>query len=91
MSNNVYITNLSAVLPNQPVSNQQMEQVLGQVGEHRSRAKSLILRSNKIKSRHYAIDPLTGLYNYTNASLAAAALKGLFSDNDVSNIDNYIM
>ncbi|NRA71323.1 MAG: beta-ketoacyl-ACP synthase III [Gammaproteobacteria bacterium] len=90
MSNNVYITNLSAVLPNQPVSNQQMEQVLGQVGEHRSRAKSLILRSNKIKSRHYAIDPLTGLYNYTNASLAAAAVKGLFSDNDVSNIDTLV-
>lgn len=91
MNNQVYINNLSAVLPNAPVSNSQMEQLLGQIAGQRSRAKSVILRSNKIKSRHYAIDPETGEYNYTNASLAASAVKGLFNSNeDLSSIDTLV-
>jgi len=79
MENAVYINNLHAVLPNSPVNNKEMEVVLGEVGGQRSRAKPVILRSNQIKNRHYAIDPQTGEYNYTNASLAAEAVKGLFT------------
>ena len=80
MENAVYINNLHAVLPNKPVSNKEMEAVLGEVGGQRSRAKPVILRSNQIKSRYYAIDPSNGEYNYTNASLAADAVRGLFTD-----------
>ncbi|MEL0602809.1 beta-ketoacyl-ACP synthase III [Pseudoalteromonas undina] len=79
MENAVYINNLHAVLPNRPVSNKEMEVVLGEVGGQRSRAKPVILRSNQIKTRYYAIDPETGEYNYTNASLAADAVRGLFN------------
>lgn len=81
MENAVYINNLHAVLPNNPVSNKEMEVVLGEVGGQRSRAKPVILRSNQIKNRYYAIDPQTGEYNYTNASLAADAVRGLFTAN----------
>lgn len=81
----VYINQISAVLPNAPVSNGDMEKVLGKVGGQRSRAKSVILRSNKIKSRHYGIDPETGEYNYTNAFLSAEAVRGLFQDQQQLN------
>ncbi len=57
MTNSVYINDIAAFLPNDPVANSEIESVLGQVGDHPSRAKKLILRSNKIKSRYYAIDP----------------------------------
>ncbi len=89
--NSVYINRLTAVMPNEPVSNADMEKVLGQVGEQRSRAKSVILRSNKIKSRHYGIDATTGKFNYTNASLAAEAVNNLLPDSsELAQIDTLV-
>jgi 3-oxoacyl-[acyl-carrier-protein] synthase III len=76
----VYITKTSAFLPNPPVANEAMEGILGQVGERPSRARRLILRSNQILNRHYAIDPVTGKHNYTNAQLNATAVRNLFDD-----------
>ena len=73
----VYINRISAFLPHEPVSNEQMEQRLGQVGARPSRARKLVLHSNGICSRHYAIDPQTLQPTYTNAQLAAAAIRGL--------------
>lgn len=73
----VYITDISVQLPNAPVDNDNMERVLGQVGSRPSRARRLILRSNGIRSRHYAIDPATGKPTHTNAQLTAAAVRGL--------------
>lgn len=64
-------------MPNSPVSNDNMEAMLGQVGERPSRVRPLILRSNKIKSRYYAIDPETGATTHTNAELTAAAVREL--------------
>ncbi len=78
--NDVYITNMAAFLPNDPVGNDDMERVLGQVGSRPSRARRMILRSNGIKSRHYALDPATGAFTHTNAQLAAEAIRGLRSD-----------
>lgn len=79
MSNSaVYITRTASFLPNDPVSNEDMEKVLGQVGDRPSRARRMILRSNGIRQRYYAIDPATGKHNYTNAQLAAEAVKKLF-------------
>lgn len=77
---NVYITKSAAFLPNEPVSNDQMESILGQVGQRPSRARKMILRSNQIKTRYYAIDPATGEHNYSNAQLAAEAIKRLAGD-----------
>lgn len=77
---NVYINKISAFLPNEPINNQSMEQVLGQVGDKPSRARAIILKSNGIKYRHYAIDPQTRQTTHSNAQLAAKAIKLLFSD-----------
>ena len=73
----VYITHISAFLPNDPVPNDAMEGVLGMVGDRPSRARRLILRSNGIKQRYYAIDPATGRATHTNAQLTGAAVRGL--------------
>jgi len=75
MTNSVYINDIAAFLPNEPVDNSEIEAVLGQVGDRPSRAKKLILRSNKIKSRHYAIDKESGDMTHTNAQIAAGAIK----------------
>ena len=75
-----YITRSSVCLPNAPVENDQVEAILGQVGERPSRARRVVQRSNGIRLRYYVIDPATGKPNYTNASLTAAAVKGLVHD-----------
>jgi 3-oxoacyl-[acyl-carrier-protein] synthase-3 len=72
---NAYITALAAFLPNAPVDNDHMEAVLGMVGGRPSRARRMILRSNGIRTRHYALDPATGQTTHTNAQLAAQAVR----------------
>lgn len=72
-----YITRSSVCLPNAPVENDRVEAILGQVGGRPSRARRVVQRSNGIRRRYYVIDPATGEPNFTNASLTAAAVKGL--------------
>jgi len=85
---NVYINNIEVFLPNEAVDNENIEKVLGQVGERPSRAKRLILRSNKIKTRYYAIDPKTRKPTHTNAQLTANAINKLSSDSfDLNAVD----
>lgn len=79
--NTAYITRASVCLPNDPVENDDVERILGQVGERPSRARRIVQRNNGIRRRYYVIDPATGEPNYTNASLTAAAIKGLIGDN----------
>ena len=80
MSNAAYITRSAVCLPNPPVENDQVETILGQVGERPSRARRVVQRSNGIRRRYYVIDPATGKPNYTNASLTATAVRGLVGD-----------
>ena len=54
-----------------------MEDILGKIGGRPSRARKLILRSNKIKSRYYAIDPKTGKASHSNTELTAEAIRNL--------------
>lgn len=86
MSNKVFISKLSSFLPNKPVLNDEMENILGYVGGHPSRIKKIILNQNQIKQRYYAIKD--GKFTHTNAELMAKAISGLF-DNDfnASNIE----
>ncbi len=77
MFQSVYINNIAAFLPNDPVLNQDMEKILGQVGGRPSRIRQIILRSNGITERYYAIDPVTGLASHTNVQLTAEAVRGL--------------
>lgn len=64
-------------MPNEPVANDGMEAILQPAGKRPSRVRKLILRSNQITSRHYAIDPKTGRASHTNAQLAAEAVRKL--------------
>lgn len=78
--NEVFLTRTGAFLPFEPVGNEEIEEVLGRVGGKASRARRLVLRSNGIQSRHYAIDRTTGEPAMTNAQLTAEAIRALGSD-----------
>lgn len=86
-NNNAYITNISSFMPNEPVTNDEMECILGMVGGKPSRARKLVLRSNGIKTRHYVLDPKTRKPLFTNAQLTAESIKLLenssFSINEI--------
>jgi len=80
MTTDVFLTRTAAFLPFSPVSNEDIEEVLGRIAGKASRARRLILRSNGIQSRHYAIDRATGQLAMTNAQLTASAIRGLGDD-----------
>ncbi len=82
MNRSVYINTTSTFLPNNPIDNSKIEAVLGSPAKRASRAKKLVLRSNKIVSRYYAIDELTREPTHTNAQLAAEAIRALEVDED---------
>jgi len=84
----VYINKVSAFLPNEAVNNENIENVLGQIGSKPSRAKKIILKSNKIKTRYYAIDSDTRKITHTNLQLTALAINKLSSQGiDLDNLD----
>jgi 3-oxoacyl-[acyl-carrier-protein] synthase-3 len=72
-----FITATATALPNAPVDNESIENILGRIGGKPSRARLIVLRQNGIKSRHYAIDLASGLPTHTNASLTAEAVRAL--------------
>jgi 3-oxoacyl-[acyl-carrier-protein] synthase-3 len=72
-----FINRLSSFLPHAPIPSDDMERVLGQIGDRPSRVRRVILRSNGIKSRHYVIDPESGAQRFTNAQISACAVRGL--------------
>src|SRR4030081_72129 len=73
----VYLTRTAVFLPGASIDNDSMEAVLGYIGNRPSRSRRIVLRSNGIRQRHYAIDPITGAATHTNAQLSAQALRGL--------------
>ncbi len=78
MPKEVYITRLAKFLPNSPVSNDEMENLLGMIDSKPSRGRRIVLRNNGIKTRYYALDK-NGNITHNNAQLTAEAVKGLFS------------
>jgi 3-oxoacyl-[acyl-carrier-protein] synthase-3 len=88
MTNAVYITEIAIFLPNEAVSNDEIEDCLGYINDTKSKSKPLILRSNGIKNRYYAIDRQSGKLRYTNAQMTAEAIRGLASDHfDLNTIE----
>jgi 3-oxoacyl-[acyl-carrier-protein] synthase III len=77
MNRSVYITRLASFLPNDPVSNEEMENILGRINNQASKAKPLILRNNQIKKRYYASDKY-GNTTHTNTELTKLAVEKLF-------------
>jgi len=74
---NVYINDIAAFLPNEPIGNDRIEEVVGRIRNMPSRVKQRILNNNKIETRYYAIDPATGKLTHTNAQLTAEAVRRL--------------
>ena len=89
MTAKAYITDIGSFLPNAPVGNDDIENVLGMVNGKPSRSRKIVLRNNGIQTRHYAIDPNTGGYTHTNAQLGAEAVRSLASKSgfDLNNLE----
>jgi len=63
-----------------------MERILGMVNGKPSKARSIVLRNNGIKTRYYAFRD--GKSTHTNAEMSANAIKGLFDDTlTIDNLD----
>jgi len=75
--NKVFINRIERFLPGNPVSNDEIEGRLGMINANESINKKLILRSNQIQTRYYALDE-KGNPTYSNTELAAIAIKKLF-------------
>ena len=84
MTNEVYITKAAKFLPNQPVSNDEMEDYLGMIHHLSSKSRRIVLRNNGIKSRYYAIDK-NGVATHTNSQMVSLAIRNLM-DNDPEKI-----
>lgn len=86
MSARVFINRIEKFLPNKPVSNDEMEHILGRINDKASKSRRLILRNNGIKTRYYALDAQQNV-THNNAELTALAIKKLvnerFSLNDL--------
>ena len=67
MTAKAYITDIASFLPNAPVGNDEIENVLGMVAGKPSRSRKIVLRNNGIQTPHYAIDPATRRHPPTNA------------------------
>jgi len=80
----VYITKAGKYLPNEPVSNDEMENYLGLINEAASKARRIILRNNRITNRFYAVDK-QGKSTHNNAELTKLAIDELFDDSFSAN------
>jgi 3-oxoacyl-[acyl-carrier-protein] synthase-3 len=79
---NAYLTCTGAFLPGPPISNAEIEAVLGLVEGKASRLKARILKSNGIQTRHYAIDRAHRT-THSNVDMAVAAAKKCLDESPV--------
>jgi 3-oxoacyl-[acyl-carrier-protein] synthase-3 len=77
----VYINKTAIFLPNEPVSNDEIEDYMGLIGGNKSRAKAIVLRNNGIKTRYYALDK-SGVPTHTNAEMTALAIRNLLGNSE---------
>src|ERR1700759_1468682 len=80
----VYITKTATYFPNEPISNEEMEEFLGLINKSPSKSKRIVLRNNGIKNRFYALDK-QGKSTHTNAEMTAQAIRTML-DNDPEKI-----
>lgn len=73
----VYINDMAMFMPNAPVPNEDIEKILGKIDDVASRSRRVVLKTNGIKHRYYAIDPRTGTMTHTNAQMSAEAVRNL--------------
>lgn len=73
----VFVNDVAAFLPNSPVDNDAIESVLGRLDAVSAKTRRIVLKSNQIKTRYFAVDPVTGAPTHTNAGLVAEAVRRL--------------
>lgn len=78
----VYINGLGAFLPGSPIPSSEMEEYLGHVNAKPSRHRALVLRQNRIKTRHYALDK-NGKSTHSNAEMAAHAVRDAAANSEI--------
>lgn len=83
---NIYINTTGKYLPGNPIPNHEMEEYIGRIHGKASTLGSFVLRQNKIKTRHYALDT-KGNTTLTNASMAAHAVRDALSHAELSAND----
>ena len=76
----VYIVKSAHFLPNDPISNDEIEDYLGLVNGNMSKSKRIVLRNNGIQRRFYALTK-GGKGTHTNAEMTAISINKLL-DND---------
>lgn len=88
-SKTAYITSMGSYLPGPPISNDEMESVLGMIHGKPSRLRSRILKNNGILTRHYALDKNQNS-THQNSELAAQAIRNCLNraSVDASAIDH---
>ncbi|MES2732804.1 MAG: beta-ketoacyl-ACP synthase III [Bacteroidota bacterium] len=78
--NQVYITKTASFLPNEPVSNDEMEEYLGYINGKPSKSRRIVLRNNGIKRRFYTTTK-DGKATHSNAEMTALAVRALMDNN----------
>ena len=66
----VYITKTATYFPNEPISNEEMEDFLVLIDKSHSKSKRIVLRNNGIRNRFYALTR-EGKPTHTNAEMTA--------------------
>lgn len=79
---NAYVTSTGSFLPGPPVTNDEIEDILGHIDGRPSRLKSRILRANGIRTRHYALDRQQRT-THTNAGMAVEAARTCMAGSSV--------
>ena len=77
-----YITRTAQFLPGPGIGNAEMGDYIGHLSPESDRLGRLVLRQNRIRSRHYAIRP-DGTSDWTLATLAAEAVRALLMDAEI--------
>lgn len=75
-----FVTGWGVFLPNEPVSNEEIDRVIGRVDRVSAAVKRRILMNNGIVRRFYAIDPKTGAPTHTNRQMTAEAVRAVCSN-----------
>lgn len=79
----VYINGLGAFLPGPPVPSAEMEDYLGRVGGKPSRHRALVLRQNRIKTRHYALGR-DGKARHSSAGMSGQAIRRAVENSELA-------
>tara|TARA_R110002111_G_scaffold133267_2_gene199099 strand:- start:55 stop:810 length:756 start_codon:yes stop_codon:yes gene_type:complete len=77
---------MGAYLPNQPVSNDEIEDFLGRIDGKESRVKPRILKQNGIKTRYYALNKAQET-THSNAELAVNAVNNALKKSNLKASD----